>query len=932
LFFSILKYDTSYFYIMNLFFMKPWVLLLGLLILARNGLGQKPVLDSATTLRFGDWPSVDAPFISNDGKFVHYLLNNLPKVGVNTLVAQSTAGNWKHAFTGIERGAFSADSKRLIFEGSGDSVCIVTLGTDQQEYCSHIRSFQLVESGDDEWLVCAKSEPAGDLVMRSLVTGRERKWSGIKDYVFSPHGRVLVWREEVGTDSSRQSVLHWEDLASGKRRLIWTGAAVQKYVFDTAGHQLAFLAEKKEKKQTKEILWHYSAGQDSARILVDERSAGIDSNLRINGSLPVFSRDGKRIFFELIERPIPQAGPEGVKVDVWNYKDIDLQSWQVLESQVLKKYAAVIGVVDGGRVIRLQHENEELIMDHSGKDDQAIAYGVKAEEGWWNKAAYSTVYWINTVDGSRKVIRQRLSYVPNSLEFSFSPNGHWVLHFDRLAGVWDSYDIKKGTIVDLSKGLPYPLYNENTVNYPTHRMLEPVGVCGWLFDSRSVLLYDDYDLWQVDPSGETPPINITKGYGRQYHIKFRVAWAGDREGRLILPDDTLLLSAFDCTTKYNGFYRKVLSSSGNPERLYMGPYVLYAESSQLVKYSEATSHMLWKARDGTDWILMRRCATEAPNVYTTRDFKTYRALSDCEPQKKYNWLTTELVHWRMLDRKQGSGILYKPEDFDPGKKYPVIFLYYEQRSDNLYDYPTPSLSYAEINIPYYVSRGYLVFEPDIYYKIGHTGESVVNSVVSAAFYLSKRPYIDGRYIGLQGHSFGGSETNYLVTHTHLFAAAAEGSGESDAVSSYNGLMFGINGDGSSAQFYFETSQGRIGTTLWQRPDLYIENSPVFRADRVTTPLLMMHNKRDGSVPFSQAVEMFTALRRLSKRVWLLQYDEGTHAVLGEKNQRDYTIRTRQFFDYYLKGALPPIWMTEGIPARWKGIRTGYEPDSSGRKP
>jgi len=281
----------------------------------------------------------------------------------------------------------------------------------------------------------------------------------------------------------------------------------------------------------------------------------------------------------------------------------------------------------------------------------------------------------------------------------------------------------------------------------------------------------------------------------------------------------------------------------------------------------------------------------------------------------------------MTDGKISKGILYKPENFDPSKKYPLLLTYYEQRSDELYHYQPLEATGDAINIPWFVSRGYLVFVPDIHYRPGHTGESALNSVVAAARFLSKKPWVDGKRLGIQGHSFGGFETNYLVTHTVLFAAAAEAAGVSDMISGYDDFT----GNGKSKQFNSEMGQYRIRSNLWERPDLYLENSPVLKANLVTTPLLLMNNKNDGSVSWRQGLEFFTALRRLGKRAWLLQYDEGEHVVSG-KDAMDYTIRLTQFFDHYLKGAPPPKWMTVGVPASRKGIDTGLELDLSGKEP
>jgi dipeptidyl aminopeptidase/acylaminoacyl peptidase len=243
-----------------------------------------------------------------------------------------------------------------------------------------------------------------------------------------------------------------------------------------------------------------------------------------------------------------------------------------------------------------------------------------------------------------------------------------------------------------------------------------------------------------------------------------------------------------------------------------------------------------------------------------------------------------------------------------------------------------------IDIPWFVSRGYLVFIPDIYIKPAITSGKTVgqwgyNSVVAAAQYLSMLPYVDKKHMGLQGHSFGGMQTNYLVTHTHLFAAASEMAGISDMPNDYLALLL-KNDNESEENEMILSEQGllRFGATLWQRPEFYLRESAVLNADQVTTPILIVHNKMDDAVPWRQSVEFYMALRRLGKKSWLLQYDDETHSIDSKQNQMDYTIRLTQFFDYYLKGALPPKWMTEGVPAAMKGREMGYELDESGKIP
>jgi len=264
--------------------------------------------------------------------------------------------------------------------------------------------------------------------------------------------------------------------------------------------------------------------------------------------------------------------------------------------------------------------------------------------------------------------------------------------------------------------------------------------------------------------------------------------------------------------------------------------------------------------------------------------------------------------------------------FNGGKRYPVIFHYYESKSDELNRYHAPEIAIGDINVPWFVSRGYIVFIPDIKYTVRQTGKSALNAVVSAANYLKQFFWVDTAHMGLQGHSYGGFETNYIITHSTIFKAAVESAGVTDLVSIYCGIGDGKAGDQMS---YFENGQGRMGgATLWEQKQSYIDESPIFNADKITTPVLMVHNKKDPAVPWTQGVELFTALWRLQKPAWMLQYDGSDHGQSGA-DALDYTIRITQFFDHYLKGMPPPKWMTD---PGYNATAAGYELDISGKQP
>lgn len=281
-------------------------------------------------------------------------------------------------------------------------------------------------------------------------------------------------------------------------------------------------------------------------------------------------------------------------------------------------------------------------------------------------------------------------------------------------------------------------------------------------------------------------------------------------------------------------------------------------------------------------------------------------------------MTSRLVNWKTFDSADCQGILYVPEDFNPANKYPLIVHYYEKRSDELNQYIFPTLASGDINIPWFVSNGYIVFVPDIHYKMGYPGASAYNCIVSGAEMLARNRWIDKQRMGLQGHSFGGYETNYVITHSKMFAAAMSASAVCDLINQYLSLWH----NGLGQEGFVEMGQIRMKFNLWQNKKLYILNSPVFNADQVNTPLLMMNNKGDNVVSFSQGAEFYLALRRLGKKVWMLQYDGEGHSIDSPKAEVDYTKRMTEFFDYFLKNRSEPQWMRVGIPAADKGCMDG----------
>lgn len=754
-----------------------------------------------------------------------------------------------------------------------------------------------------------RKEDGTTLVLRNLGSGAEQRIPFVTLYRFSDDGARLVYATST-KDGSADGVFAIET-ASGVTRTLLSGKGDYKAIaLDEAGRQVAFLANVAdyEAEQPAFALYHWSAGSDgAARAVATTANAPADWWVSENAS-PSFSHDGRRLFFGTAPRPEPEepdstkSEDDEVALDVWSWTDPYLQPMQLrqLDQERRRTYQAVVHLRDG-KVVQLATEDvPQVTLADRGDADFVLGRSdlpYRQEVSWGESG--NDYYLIDIRTGERERI---MEYARGNV--SLSPTGRYATWFDGERQRWFVLDTDTRAVREISDGVPHPLHNEL---HDSPSAPGPYGSGGWTDGDAEFLVYDRHDIWAVDPTGRAAPRNVTEGVGRRDNLRFRRIGL-DPDARTVDPSEDMLLQAFHYRTKQDGFYRDRVRGAAAPARLVM---------------LDNSFGSPVKAEDANVVLLTRASFQEFPDLYVTDpSFANMRRMSDANPQQAgYLWGTSELVDWRSAHGEILQGVLYKPEGFDAAKQYPMMVYFYERLSDNLNDYVIPAAGGSSINISFYVSRGYLVFTPDIPYRIGYPGESAMNAVVPGVLELIDRGFVDPARIGVQGHSWGGYQIAYMVTKTNLFAAAEAGAPVANMISAYGGIRWST---GMSRMFQYEKTQSRIGGTLWEAPLHFIENSPIFWADKVETPLLMMHNDQDGAVPWEQGIEYFVALRRLRKPVWLLNYNGEDHGLRKEQNRKDWTIRMQQFFDHYLKDAPPPVWMVEGIPATQKGKNMGLD--------
>jgi len=887
--------------------MKKFLIMLFFMCCIGYLFAQKKIVDSTA---YRNWSTLKNPTISNNGHYVSYYVEK-GDGGTRTLKLISTDKEWKLEVENSKYMEFSEDSQFAIIMKPNDSLVIVKLGKSIRAEFFNITGFDFLKENKREYLVFNRDS---DLVLYDLYSGKMTSFPSChRFYISESKEKLIVLKDSVEGGKAIQ-LLNFLDKSNKKLVNFWSGTGFGgDLVMDVNASQVAFLAKDTVNGDIETTCLYNNFSEMQNKVLFTKKTVELEGNSYVR-NLTRFSNDGSILYFEAdeLKRPILKS-QDYDKVNIWSYQDKKLQTMPNEYENLPSLYALNIKYK---RINRLSRPGD-LIMETTINDKLLLLHGdsdTDSGEREWNKKASISYYLVTASNGDRTA----LDGLGSNVVCNLSPGGRFVILSDYKN--FYSYDIYSGEYRNLTGGIDvdWSQYCFSDRGRTLRR------IAGWLENDEAVLLYDRYDVWLMDPTNKKSPVNITNGYGQKNNTVFTLALQ-EYKKRQILKDEQIILSTICLTTKENGFFIKNLTRNGDPGALTTGSYMYYAGDNS---YVHEKGLLPIKARDAKIYIIGRMSTHESLNYFLTSDFKKITSISNNYPEKIYNWYTTNLYNWKGLDGTLLQGILYKPENFDSTKRYPLIFNYYEKLSFNLNVCLHPSYSGNNIDIPTYVSNGYLVFTPDIDYHMGDPMQGTYNSVISAAQMLSKLSFV-GK-MGIQGHSYGGIQTNYLVANSNIFKAACAASGLSDMLSAYGT----ISSAGGELQSKFQYGgQYRMGGGPWDIIDKYIKNSPVFRAPNVRTPLLIMHTTNDAAVPFSQAIEFFTALRRLGKKVWMLEYKDGNHSLEG-RSAKDYTIRMQQFFDHYLKDGPAPMWMLDGLGAKGTDLKiaSGLELDTNGRTP
>lgn len=923
------------------------------------------LLAGATTKRsllisdFAGWQRIEQSLISNDGTKVVFETKAQKGDGYlivyNALTGISDTLPHAHSAVLSSNSAFAVVKLRLPEDSlrslklaktkkedmPKEAIGIYTFANRHFQRIDSVRSFQLPEENSN-WLSYLREgpkqnkKPTYTLVITDPVSGQEFSFEKADTVAIARKGSPVALL--TASDTLKQRSLLVIDPAKGTADTLFTDSLqIRKLTFDMTGSKLVWLASRDTAKVKNYSLFAGTLSGNSTktnrskrattnqssrfRLLADSLTAAFPAGWgpSENGAL-YFSDDDSKLFFGTapLQYPEPKdslTDDEQPRLDLWSHTDDIIMPRQLKQLAQKKKqtYLAVYRFTDD-KVIQLADTLVETIrLQHLNNGELALGINRKPYERTisWSSRALSDYYHIDLTTGKRSTL------LIGGQHLQLSPDGKYAIWFDNDQQQYYTRELSTGKQYPVSSMLRASLTDElhDTPDDP-----RPYGVAGWTENDRHIVLYDRYDLWLTDPKGDTEPVRLTNG--RENKIRFRYV-ATDKKTSSIALNSKILLSMVNEDTFDEGYASIMITvPAGKSTRTTAKqPFV---QPDTLISGAFAVGSIT-KAANSDALIWSRQTVDRFPEIELSNlQFSESKVLSATNlRQAEVIWPTVELVSWTSFTGDSLRGLLYKPDNFDPKQKYPMMVYFYEKSSDSFHRYHYPQPSRSIISIPFYASNEYLVFVPDINYTTGFPGQNAYDAIVSGVqSLLNTRSYINAKAMGLQGQSWGGYQIAHLITQTDLFAAAMAGAPVSNMTSAYGGIRWGT---GMSRMFQYENTQSRIGGTLWERPLHYIENSPLFHAPRVNTPLLMMHNDNDGAVPWYQGIEYFMALYRLGKPVWMLNYNGMDHNIEAKywANRIDLSTRMFGFFNHYLKGEKKPEWMMKGIPAIEKGEELNY---------
>ena len=883
-----------------------FVILVGLTLFSQSATAQekKPL----TLDDYGQWNSIRNTSISPNGIWATY--SYVPNDGDSRLYIREVEGDTLHSAINGKSVDFSLDNKWVAYltdpaekekkEGtpSTSTLELYNLTSNTVEKVANTSSFSFSETSNyiaiHKNAADKKAAHSGrDLFLKDLKGSNSLNIGNVDSYAFNETGSLFAY--VVDADGDNGNGVYVVDLNGLRTWPLHTGShSYSQMTWNEKGNQLAVLfGNTKDGNVERDNTLYWSANLSSGMTTAGTPnvfSVSSANNYPTNMVMSEYSRltwneSNTQLYFGIRAQETELKKDDELKanVDVWHWKDERVQSVQMIQAGRDRR-STRSAVLNLGSKAFFQLETDDMpSVNASDKSKWAVGQSdVKYRSDVNLPGNYDDIYRINTQTGQKTLIAEKVYW-----KMGISPNGQWTL-FSRNGEVFGyNFNSEQTTNLTAKTGVSFQdIAHDVSTEKPSY------GLGGWSLNGQWVLLNNKFDVWAVSLTSAKAE-NLTQGMGSASDIRFRL-YQLDREAEGYDLKKPIMLSAYGEWTKKSGYYSVEMGKK--PEQLIFEDKMIGRPT---------------KAEQADKLMFTQETFVDFPNYYVADlSFNNPRMITDANPQQaNYKWGKRVLVDYTDQRGHKLQATLALPADYEPGKKYPMVMYFYEKMSQRHHQYSMPTYD-DRPHMSTYASNGYLVLMPDIIFDEGKPGSSALDDVTSSAQKVIDLGYADPERIGLQGHSWGGYESSFIVTQTDMFATVVTGAPLTNLISMHN---VAYKRTGSLNGPIIQWSQGRMGVSPWENMELYRSQSPVHQAEGIKTPFLILHGTADGAVDWLQGLEFYTTARRLGKEVILLSYPDEPHHLGKEENQKDFQIRMKQYFDHYLKDAPAPLWMTQGVP-------------------
>ena len=837
-----------------------------------------------------------------------------------------------------------------------DKLTLIELGTEKKKTFENVISFSFNGEAASHLAINLAKDGNGDgkgsdLLIHHLKTGKSQNMGNVSEFRFNKSGSHLAYVVDAANKSGNG--IYLLNLSSNSTQILDSDNASYKSLNWTekgdAFAALKMVEDKKYKQDHGQVIGVKNLSNPQVTIYdALKDSIGFDQAYTISGNRrPMWSEDLTRLFYGIhpltlakkddkkeldkdsvkmaeanamekimadtsiksiadLQKAIAklnsgkekkEANTDKPDMTIWHWNDSKLQSRQQVTENQDKNYSfwAMYNVASAKHTALQDSSMKDLsiLPKHRyalGSDAQAYELDINLDG-----QQYSDFYIVDLLTGEKTMLFTKF-YIP-SYSSSPRPSTDGTKLMYGKDGHYFVYDIASKSTKNITENLPVTFVDVED----DHNVEKPmVGALGWSSDDKYVLLRDGWDIWQVPLNGKSTSINLTQD-GRAKKIRYQYRFGLDPEEEGIDLTKPVYVRTYGEWNKKSGISLLSPAKKGG----------LSTGAKSLI-WEDANVGGLRKAENAEVFFFSKETFNTPTEIYMTdASLSSPKQITENTPDAdKYLWSEgTQLVDYVTDKGDSLQGALFLPANYVEGKKYPTIVYYYEKLSQTRHNWANPGFSGTGWNPTVYTSNGYAVFIPDIVYKLDDPGMSAVWAVLPAVKSAIATGVVDENNIGIHGHSWGGYQTSFLITQTNMFKAAAAGAPLTNMISMYD-LIYWNSGGGNMS--IFEASQGRFSGAPWENWDSYERNSPVYHVKKVNTPLLMLHNDKDGAVDFTQGIEYYSALRRLKKPVILMQYKGENHGLSKLENRKDYSVRMMEFFNHHLKGHAAPDWLEKGI--------------------